>query len=618
MATRKVSVGVKIDGTAKGYKKAAGDAEKATTKLRRKAKKESSGMMASFNKLAGVLAGMFVVRQVFAWAKAVKNAYAEQQSAEVKLLTIMRQRMSANQAAVDHLKELTAEYQKQGVIGDEIQLAGLQQLATFLKQKESLTVLLPAMNNLVAQQKGYNAKAIDAVNIANMMGRALTGQLGALSRIGITFTEAQGNALRFGDEVERAAAMAQILNDNVGNVNIELGKTKMAETVQLTNAVGDLKEAFGELLVLMGLGQKQIKTFIEKLTGGVKGIINILTPDVDVTGKSKTKLQSQIDAYTKLNEAQLKEELRKTIQNIDIIKTHKLAAQAEVDKGLSTRSSKARNESIKERKQAQKNLKEYSKSLEGLEKKFVALEEALGDIGYFGDENIEAIETLTTLNALIREQEKALSEINILDKASLKIQLELIKVSKDRRTAILDLIKVEKDRAGITEKIKPLKRESPESSLKGGLRDTPLEGIEGSLNLITDLELAFAGFFQMTDAGFAAMAKSFGNALKQMVAQLAAKAAIFGILRLLSGGITGVIADTASKALGSFKWFADGGIVSGPTMGMVGEYPGARSNPEIVAPLSKLKGMLADGTGQVVRVEGIISGKDLKIVLRRN
>ena len=35
--------------------------------------------------------------------------------------------------------------------------------------------------------------------------------------------------------------------------------------------------------------------------------------------------------------------------------------------------------------------------------------------------------------------------------------------------------------------------------------------------------------------------------------------------------------------------FAEGGIAYGPTLGLFGEYPGARSNPEVVAPLDKLR-----------------------------
>jgi hypothetical protein len=59
--------------------------------------------------------------------------------------------------------------------------------------------------------------------------------------------------------------------------------------------------------------------------------------------------------------------------------------------------------------------------------------------------------------------------------------------------------------------------------------------------------------------------------------------------------------------------FADGGIISGPTLGLMGEYPGARSNPEVVAPLNKLKDMIGGGGNLTTR----ISGQDLLIMLDR-
>jgi hypothetical protein len=59
--------------------------------------------------------------------------------------------------------------------------------------------------------------------------------------------------------------------------------------------------------------------------------------------------------------------------------------------------------------------------------------------------------------------------------------------------------------------------------------------------------------------------------------------------------------------------FADGGIISGPTLGLMGEYPGARSNPEVVAPLNKLKDMIGGGGNLTTRV----SGQDLLIMLDR-
>ena len=64
--------------------------------------------------------------------------------------------------------------------------------------------------------------------------------------------------------------------------------------------------------------------------------------------------------------------------------------------------------------------------------------------------------------------------------------------------------------------------------------------------------------------------------------------------------------------------FADGGIVSGPTVGLMGEYAGAGSgNPEVIAPLNKLKGMMGGGGSQRVEVYGTIKGNDLLLLSQK-
>jgi hypothetical protein len=56
--------------------------------------------------------------------------------------------------------------------------------------------------------------------------------------------------------------------------------------------------------------------------------------------------------------------------------------------------------------------------------------------------------------------------------------------------------------------------------------------------------------------------------------------------------------------------FAAGGIVSGPTLGLMGEYSGAASNPEVIAPLDKLQSMMG---GQQVQVYGSIDGNSIRL-----
>jgi len=72
------------------------------------------------------------------------------------------------------------------------------------------------------------------------------------------------------------------------------------------------------------------------------------------------------------------------------------------------------------------------------------------------------------------------------------------------------------------------------------------------------------------------------------------------------------------SAFAAIPKFANGGIVSGPTMGLMGEYPGAKSNPEVIAPLDKLQGMMGQRNQNVnVGGEFKINGQDLVVALQR-
>jgi hypothetical protein len=85
-------------------------------------------------------------------------------------------------------------------------------------------------------------------------------------------------------------------------------------------------------------------------------------------------------------------------------------------------------------------------------------------------------------------------------------------------------------------------------------------------------------------------------------------------------GIAAVAAGFALKASmnkkrnNGTKEFANGGIISGPTYGLMGEYPGAASNPEVVAPLDKLKSLIGGAGGTL---EARISGNDLLILMNK-
>lgn len=120
--------------------------------------------------------------------------------------------------------------------------------------------------------------------------------------------------------------------------------------------------------------------------------------------------------------------------------------------------------------------------------------------------------------------------------------------------------------------------------------------------------------------------KTLIDGLKKLIIKLAAAAAAALILNMLLPGIgTGGAAKggvagfkTLFSGLAGIPEFANGGIVSGPTLGLMGEYAGAKSNPEVIAPLDKLKAMMGGGSQNVtVGGEFRIQGQDLVVALQR-
>ena len=104
----------------------------------------------------------------------------------------------------------------------------------------------------------------------------------------------------------------------------------------------------------------------------------------------------------------------------------------------------------------------------------------------------------------------------------------------------------------------------------------------------------------------ALIARGVAEAVTNALSNPALKIAPF-LIPVLAGAAAG-LARTAFNSL--IPSFADGGIISGPTVGLMGEYAGARTNPEVVAPLDKLKSMMGGGVQQV-EVFGRITGNDI-------
>lgn len=176
------------------------------------------------------------------------SAYSEQVTREAQLAQAMRNTMGATDADIQKIKDLCSAQQELGVVGDEVQLAGAQELSTYLTLGSSLETLIPVMNDMVAQQYGLEASGESAAQIASMLGKVMNGQVEALSRYGYSFTEAQKKVLLLGEEEERAAVLAAVVGESVGGMNAALAQTDVGQQKQLENTLGDIKEQLGGMV----------------------------------------------------------------------------------------------------------------------------------------------------------------------------------------------------------------------------------------------------------------------------------------------------------------------------------------------------------------------------------
>ena len=145
-----------------------------------------------------------------------------------------------------------------------------------------------------------------------------------------------------------------------------------------------------------------------------------------------------------------------------------------------------------------------------------------------------------------------------------------------------------------------------------------------STGLVESLGLAENGFQGFIKGLVSTVLKLISMMLAQSISQAIAgatasgtatgPAAIFTTPAFIATAVGGVM-----SAFAAIPKFADGGIVSGTTLGMMGEYTGAKQNPEVIAPLNKLEGMLGAKQPQQVNVGGEfrIQGQDLVVALQR-
>jgi tape measure domain-containing protein len=158
-----------------------------------------------------------------------------------------------------------------------------------------------------------------------------------------------------------------------------------------------------------------------------------------------------------------------------------------------------------------------------------------------------------------------------------------------------------------------------------------IKSIEDLLSpLQKSLVMGIEAFANLAESGFKSM-KELAAAVRQSIAVIIGDMIKVFVAKALAGlpptpfllaiapaiaGLAGSLGKNLIMKIGAPK-LAEGGLAYGPTMATVGDNKNASVDPEVIAPLSKLKSMMGDmGVGG--SLETRISGNDLIILLNRS
>jgi hypothetical protein len=596
-------------------------------------------MSGAFSEVGKTLAGLFAVDQLVNLGKKILDTTVEFQKMEAVLSTALGSN-SAAQAAMDQIvnfasttpfqvNELTDAFVKlanRGFIPTMEQMRQLGDLASSVgKSFDQLTeAILDAQSGEFERLKEFGIKASQQGDVVQFTFKGITTEVAKSDKA------IQEYLLSLGDLDGVAGSMEAISKTTGGTIsNLEDNITQLFKSIgesssgfinwfvkDLNNVISSLRN-MGEIMELMNPFKTLAESSDEARTYLLK--VNDSTDDLTRTIKDAASEFDNLSlAFVTSGQGQTKflnEMIRlgNTVEDSKALYTtyvklrkEQAASEQELAGATANTTTKTKENTEETKKQAEERAKAHEQRLKQLRKESEEFQKHVRETYKLVVRDPFAA-SASDSNGAIRNADPERQQI--MANASQKI----LAMNKQIAATMPGII---------------IPQEAIDRMNAAALAQSTL----AAETLKTEQNLALAlPFGDMLTQSFVTMAEtgklSFQNVfdgLKQMAIQLAATVAAAFALNLLLGGL-GVAG--FGKGAGGFKKllggmggggtlgglipFANGGIVSGPTPALVGEYTGARTNPEVIAPLSKLQNMMGGN------VTFTISGDNLVGTLNR-
>ena len=600
---------------------------------------------------------------ILALGAASVKAFDEQAKAETKLLTALKGREDIQKRLIEQAKEL----QKTTLFGDEATIESQALLASLGLTEEQILMLMPQIQNMaqalgtdLKSATSLVSKSVSTTTdaLARYFNTGLKGVTGQQERA-IVLTKSLTE--KFDGQAEAAAKigagpLVQMTNQ-LGDLAEELGMRLMPYVNQFVVFMKQLIKKFDELtnsqkenvvkwgLWVAALGPALI--IIGKISIGISSLIKMF-----VTLRTVTLLAST--SFTFFRRSMIRMTAAGWAANgmigamtgaFRVLKTAIMTNPIGVLIGTLALAAGAFLTYTQATKDATDANDEFEGTVETTEDAIRRIGKSVGDMGKDSFQlQIQEIEDLikkikgfevketqfTKGVALSDKQKKQIQDLNMLLIRLKQKQFEAKKETDDLNKSINNLGLETEDTTEETEKytraLDPLiekMKEFAEMSKKmwhnDGILAGPMTAAEANYEKLFTMQDAwndsvssfgdiFSNSMQTAMTSQENFFSAFIKNLKQAIGKQLAMLAALEITGFLLGGIGGgMLTKGLPKGAGNFLRgiipMADGGIVTGPQMALIGE-----AGPEAVIPLDQLKNF---GGTQQVEVVGKISGTDI-------
>ena len=533
---------------------------------------------------------------ILAFGAASVKAFDDQVKAETKLRTSLK----GNEEAFARLAKQARELQKETLFGDEATIEAQSFLAQLGLNEQAILKLTPLIQDFAT------AQGIGLTDAAKLVAKSVGSSTNALSRYGIQIEGAVGSA-------DRLDSAVGALSTAFGGQAKAIAKEGLGPLTQLKNELGDVSEEFGKLVL------EQIEPLKQSLQGLAERLRNLtpaqkenivqfakyaalIGPALIVLGKLATAIGGIIKAMRTLTALALANPFVLLGTAVTALVGIMGFAILDTEKFIKT--------ALQMGKVGKFIAKVVLGALSAISPKYQAYFAVIDEVGESLDEQEKKLKDST-------------KEIDSNKDAVDKLNTSLQNLNKTQQGG-----EAPPSRTTITgKKVGPLEQEKGfgvTTPSKITETATAVDVLGGSLTKLEQIGLqlestfvnAFSSMQEGAELSFKAIGKVALNAAKDVIKAKLSEAIATQIAKILisvpfplnvgiAAGAGAAVGGLFNKAIPAF---ADGGIVSGPTVGLMGEYAGANTNPEVIAPLNKLKDMIG---GQTVQVQGMISGEDI-------